>query len=162
MLLELLISSIIASTTPTVTTESREAIVTAYSAVELGCEATNCLMSNGIRATPGYAACPRSISLGTWIRIDGVIFICGDRTATRFDGRFDLFTGYSLAAYQGALQWGIRTRTVEVLAKAPAPEPELAEMAGMFCPYLFYEYDRYYAIGWIDGMYTWGGSSRVL
>lgn len=116
MLLELLLSQILASSTPSIATTT-QAVVTAYSAVE-SCDYANCVMANGLPAKVGYAACPRALPFGTQIRIDDAIFTCGDRTALRYDGRFDIFMGYTLADQQRALVWGIRTKQVEVLDRA--------------------------------------------
>lgn len=96
------------------TPEIREAVVTAYSEID-SCHHENCAMANGIRAAIGYAACPRELALGSKVRIYGEIYTCGDRTAKRYDGRFDIFMGYGPEAHRDALVFGIATTTIEVL-----------------------------------------------
>lgn len=91
-----------------------EAVVTRYTSVET-CTADRCVMANGKRAARGYAACPRAIAFGTFVRIEGETYECGDRTALRFDGRFDIFEGYGDEAHAAALQAGIDTLPVAVL-----------------------------------------------
>lgn len=89
-----------------------EATITAYSAVET-CS-THCIMASGNTAYVGAAACPRSIPLGKVVTIDGIgEFICEDRTATRVDGRFDLFFGYSQEDYNRAIAFGKQQRRVQ-------------------------------------------------
>lgn len=84
------------------------ATVTSYSAVE-SCHYAGCLMASGKKAYVGAVACPRLYKLGAVVKIQGKTFTCEDRTAKRFDGRFDIFQGYGQEAYQKALQWGKRT-----------------------------------------------------
>ena len=35
-------------------------------------------------------ACPRHINLGTTVEIRGTTYVCEDRTALKFNGRFDI------------------------------------------------------------------------
>jgi len=105
--------------TPTTTEPVSEPVyssahVTAYSEYD-SCHYENCLMANGIPAQEGYVACPRRFALGTKVEIDGDEYICGDRTAERFDGRFDIFMGYGSEAYAQAINFGIRTLEYRVL-----------------------------------------------
>lgn len=93
---------------------SFEATVTAYSALD-SCHFPGCPMANGIRAELGYAACPRDIALGTLVDVGGTVYVCGDRTARRYDGRFDIFMGFGEAAHTEALQFGIKTMRVTIL-----------------------------------------------
>jgi 3D (Asp-Asp-Asp) domain-containing protein len=81
------------------------ATVTSYSSVE-SCHYPGCTMASGKPAYIGAAACPRRLPLGTQIQIHGRTYICEDRTARRFDGRFDIFAGYGAAAHQEALNFG--------------------------------------------------------
>jgi len=60
-------------------------------------------MSNGKQTHIGAIACPRSYKHGTKIEIEGKEYTCSDRTALRFDGRFDIFTDES---YEEAMQFG--------------------------------------------------------
>jgi 3D (Asp-Asp-Asp) domain-containing protein len=87
------------------------ATVTRYSSVE-SCHLPHCIMASGKSAYIGAVACPRRIMLGTRLRIAGRLYVCEDRTAKRYDGRFDIFTGYGQAAHQEALRFGKKTLTV--------------------------------------------------
>lgn len=85
--------------------------VTAYSKLET-CPNSDCEMASGRKVYIGAVACPRSISLGTQISIDGKSFICEDRTHRRFDGRFDIYMGEDYNAYINALEWGIQDKQI--------------------------------------------------
>jgi 3D (Asp-Asp-Asp) domain-containing protein len=56
-------------------------------------------------------ACPRSIRIGSHIQLGSIgRFVCDDRTALRFDGRFDLFLG----TRKEALAFGKKTLEVTI------------------------------------------------
>lgn len=101
--------------TPVVSTgEQVIAHVTAYSGVE-SCHYAGCPMASGKVAYVGAVACPSWYKLGTRVEILGEVYTCEDRTATRFDGRFDIFMGMTQEAYQKALRFGIKNLTVTIL-----------------------------------------------
>lgn len=87
--------------------------ITAYSEID-SCHYEGCPMANGVKAQVGYVACPRSMQHGTKVEIDGVKYECGDRTAKRFDGRFDIFMGYGQESYDKAIEFGIKEKEVLV------------------------------------------------
>lgn len=89
------------------------ATTTAYSEFD-SCHYPNCAMASGKPAYIGAVACPRDIPLGTEVEIAGQPFTCEDRTAKRYDGRFDIFTGYGEDAYKLAINFGIKKLPVEV------------------------------------------------
>lgn len=92
-----------------------EANVTAYTAIET-CAHSSCIMANGKKAYVGAAACPRKYAFNTRFKIDGVgIFTCADRTAKKYDRRFDLFFGYEQSDYQRALNFGIKKSKIHLL-----------------------------------------------
>lgn len=81
------------------------ATVTAYTAQET-CH-NGCIMASGKKAYVGAVACPRALPFGTTVEIDGIgKLTCEDRTALKYDGRFDVFFGYSVSDYQRAKQFG--------------------------------------------------------
>jgi len=90
------------------------AIVTAYSEID-SCHYEGCIMANGEPASPGFVACPRAIDFGTKVVIKGEVYECGDRTALRYDGRFDIFIGYGDEAHAEALEFGLKELSVHVL-----------------------------------------------
>lgn len=71
-----------------------QADVTAYSPYET-CpkgRAENCINAAGQRPREGVsAACPRKIKKGNGFSLLGKRYICDDRTARKYDGRFDLY-----------------------------------------------------------------------
>lgn len=99
----------ITTQTPRVVGE-KLATVTAYSKTET-CPDRRCITASGTFATPGTTvACPRSIKLRTKVEIDGHVYTCLDRTAVKFDGRFDIF----MNSYQDAVDFGKQQLTVKI------------------------------------------------
>jgi 3D (Asp-Asp-Asp) domain-containing protein len=85
--------------------------VTNYSKAET-CPNTQCQTASGRIITAedtDVMACPRRFKLGSRVIMDGKEYICDDRTSKRFDGRFDVWVGTD---YQGAMQWGIKNKTL--------------------------------------------------
>lgn len=95
--------------------QSRAVEVSFYSAIDSCHTGSTCLMANGAKAHIGAVACPRSIPLGTLVRLGGHQYSCEDRTARWVDGRFDIFMGYGEAAYKQALENGIQFLTLTIL-----------------------------------------------
>lgn len=91
-----------------------EAVVTAYSGVESCSQAPKCVMASGKPAYEGAVACPRYIALGTLVSIQGKTYTCEDRTAKRYDGRFDIFVGRDMNAYNQAIDFGIKKLQVTI------------------------------------------------
>lgn len=87
------------------------AIVTAY------CACSHCTPGHGVTAagTPPIhgitIAGPRQFPLGGIVIWRGHRFILQDRTARRFDGRFDIY----FARHTDALKFGRQTNTVTVI-----------------------------------------------
>lgn len=94
----------------------REAIVTAYSSVET-CK-KQCITASGKVVDSTMAACPRNLKFGTRVLINGLIYVCEDRTHERFDGRFDIFAGYGEENYQKARLWGKKNLPVYILPES--------------------------------------------
>lgn len=89
------------------------AIITAYCACTICCgpKATG-LAANGRAPVQGVTvAGPRALPLGTRVVINGHTYIVTDRTARRYDGRFDIF----FKSHDAARRFGIRTNQVEIL-----------------------------------------------
>ncbi len=68
-------------------------------------------MANGEFPREGFLACPREFSLGSMFEINGKDYICGDRTAKKYNGRFDLFTEES---YEEAIKFGKQNLVVVI------------------------------------------------
>ncbi|TXH15208.1 MAG: hypothetical protein E6R03_07555 [Hyphomicrobiaceae bacterium] len=89
------------------------AIITADCACTICCGPNaKGIAANGRPPVEGKTvAGPRSIPLGTKVRIAGHIYTVTDRTARRFDGRWDIF----IADHRRALKFGRRTNNVEII-----------------------------------------------
>ncbi len=68
-------------------------------------------MASGRRVYVGACAGPRWVPLGTRVRIAGRVYVVEDRTARRFDGRYDLF----MWSRKACLKWGKRKMEVTIL-----------------------------------------------
>lgn len=68
------------------------AYVTGYNTVPEQTSPTPCIAASGgnICGRTDVVACPRSISLGTFLQIRGATYICEDRLAKKYDTRFDI------------------------------------------------------------------------
>jgi 3D (Asp-Asp-Asp) domain-containing protein len=82
---------------------SRGAVVTSY------CDRG--IMADGHRVHVGACAGPRWIPLGTVVLIGGKRYIVEDRTALRFNGRWDVW----VTSKKSAIAWGKRSMRVKVL-----------------------------------------------
>lgn len=86
------------------------ATTTAYNSVEWQTDSTPCVGAGGyICGMKNVVACPRRISLGKEIFIDGVPYVCMDRLAEKYDDRFDLFFDKDLI---GAKLYGVQIREI--------------------------------------------------
>ena len=79
------------------------ATISAYTDIET---CSNCITASGDKPFIGGVACPRSIPLGKKVMINGTIFQCSDRTNLRYNGRYDIFFGYGIDAYNKAIIFG--------------------------------------------------------
>lgn len=91
-----------------------EAYVTSYSELD-SCHYPGCLTASGKPAYIGAIACPRKYKLGTKVEIKRKTYTCEDRTAKRYDGRWDIFQGYGKEAHTKAINWGIQKLEVKIL-----------------------------------------------
>ena len=97
--------------------ETITAIVTAYNTVSAQtagnpCEAAS---TDNICGRRDVVACPRDIPLGTKVEIKGKRYVCLDRTAKKYDGRFDISFDKDV---QAALNWGKRRVKVTILGNS--------------------------------------------
>ena len=87
------------------------AIVTAYCACQLCCgPSAKGITASGKQIKVGYVAAPRGISFGTKVVIDGKTYIVEDRTAKKWDGRWDIYT----PSHKQALKNGKRITNIYV------------------------------------------------
>lgn len=87
------------------TTNIITAIVTAYISTSHPC-------ANGNYPTTNHTiAIPRSYPLGCRVEIDGKWYVGEDRTARKYDGRFDVF----MASREEAIKFGKQTKQVKVI-----------------------------------------------
>jgi hypothetical protein len=68
------------------------AFVTGYNTVAGQTDDTPCIAASlaYICGRTDAVACPRHISLGTYLEIRGAIYVCEDRLAKKYDARFDI------------------------------------------------------------------------
>lgn len=99
---------------PKIVATSTEATVTAYSALD-SCHLEHCLTASGKPAYIGGVACPTWYKLGSRVEINGKTYTCEDRTAVRFNGRFDIFMGYTAESHESALTFGKKSLEVKIL-----------------------------------------------
>lgn len=68
------------------------AYVTGYNTVAGQTDDTPCISASMafICGRSDAIACPRRISLGTYLEIRGVLYVCEDRLAKKYDSRFDI------------------------------------------------------------------------
>lgn len=67
-------------------------------------------MADGNWVHAGAIACPRQYELGTFAEINGIVYMCTDRTAAHFDGRFDIW----MESCDAAIQFGKQTLPVNI------------------------------------------------
>jgi hypothetical protein len=72
-----------------------EAYVTGYNTVRAQTDATPCIAASGANICDrrDTAACPRLFDFGTVVEINGKKYVCEDRTAPKFNARFDINCG---------------------------------------------------------------------
>ncbi|MBV9554523.1 MAG: hypothetical protein JO032_17210 [Alphaproteobacteria bacterium] len=68
------------------------AYVTGYNTVPGQTDDTPCIAASGanICGRTDAVACPRRLSLGTFLAIRGTFYVCEDRLAKKYDSRFDI------------------------------------------------------------------------
>lgn len=93
---------------------TKQATVTAYSEIDT-CPNRPCRMANGKIAQIGDIACPRALKLDTKVEIEGTIYTCSDRTAKKYDGRYDIWTGTGVKGHLEAIKWGKRKLEVKII-----------------------------------------------
>src|ERR1051326_6037640 len=81
-----------ASFVPSVRFHDVHAYVTGYNTVPGQTDDTPCIAASGanICGRTDAVACPRHISLGTYVAIRGTLYVCEDRLAKKFDRRFEI------------------------------------------------------------------------
>jgi hypothetical protein len=72
--------------------QSVRAFVTGYNTVPGQTDDTPCIAASGANLCGRHdaVACPRHIGLGTVVEIRGTTYVCEDRTARKFNSRFDI------------------------------------------------------------------------
>ena len=87
------------------------ATVTAYNTVAGQTDDSPCVAAGGwICGRTDVIACPRTLPLHSWVEVEGLgLFECMDRTASKYNGRFDISFDQDVHA---ALQWGKQSRII--------------------------------------------------
>lgn len=94
------------------TTNIITAVVTAYCACRVCCGPNAAgITAAGTRPVAGRTvAAPRWVPLGSRVRINGRWYVAEDRTARRYDGRWDIF----FRSHDEARAFGKQTNRVEI------------------------------------------------
>lgn len=82
--------------------------VTAYTPKET---CGDCIMASTKYVYDGAVACPRDIEFGTKVKIFDKVYTCEDRTALRYNGRYDIF----MWDYYKAKEFGIKKNTEVII-----------------------------------------------
>jgi 3D (Asp-Asp-Asp) domain-containing protein len=69
------------------------------------------MTASGKKVAVGMVAGPRRIPLGTRVLIGGVPYTVEDRTAKRYDGRWDIY----FQSHKAALIWGKQEKDVVII-----------------------------------------------
>lgn len=87
---------------------------TAYNTDPLQTDSTPCISASGddICGRTDVVACPNHLPFGTMVEIGEATYVCLDRTHAKYGNRFDISFDKD---YQGAVEYGVQTRTVVVL-----------------------------------------------
>lgn len=93
------------------TTNTYEAIVTAYCACMLCTPGRGITASGDVPRANHTIAAPRLIPFGASVVVSGNAYVVRDRTAKRFDGRFDIY----FRTHKEARKFGIRKLTVTII-----------------------------------------------
>lgn len=89
------------------------ATITAYNTVSWQTDDSPCIGAGGnICGRNDAVACPRSISLGTRVVINGNTYVCLDRLALKYDSRFDISFDKDI---EGAKRFGKQIMDVTIL-----------------------------------------------
>ena len=110
------------------------AYVTGYNTVAGQTDDTPCIAASGanICGRTDAVACPRHIGLGTILQIRGMLYICEDRLAKKYDSRFDISCDKNTNCPPQVTGWTvIRVFAVRATPQFPAdaPQPAIVETA---------------------------------
>lgn len=101
------------------------AYVTGYNTTPGQTDDTPCIAASGanICGRTDAVACPRRISLGTFLMIRGTLYICEDRLAKKFDTRFDISCDKDTNCPGHVTGWTDIKVFAENPCKLPTPAP---------------------------------------
>lgn len=101
------------------------AYVTGYNTVPGQTDDTPCIAASGanICGRTDAVACPRRITLGTYLAIRGAFYVCEDRLAKKYDSRFDISCDKDTNCPGQVTGWTEITIFNEDLCKVPANAP---------------------------------------
>lgn len=111
------------------------AYVTGYNTTPGQTDDTPCIAASGanICGRTDAVACPRHIGLGTILQIHGMLYICEDRLAKKYDRRFDISCDKNTNCPPQVTGWtrirvfALRaTRQIPAEQSAPTTQPTLA------------------------------------
>ena len=100
------------------------AYVTGYNTVAGQTDSTPCIAAStaNICGRRDAVACPRHISLGTTVEIRGATYVCEDRLAKKFNGRFDISCDKDTACPSQVTGWTTIKVYADATEQAAAPK----------------------------------------
>jgi hypothetical protein len=102
------------------------AYVTGYNTIPGQTDDTPCIAASGanICGRTNAVACPRAIGLGTILQIRGMLYICEDRLAKKYDSRFDISCDKNTTCPPLVTGWTtIRVFALRAPTQIPADQP---------------------------------------
>jgi hypothetical protein len=105
------------------------AFVTGYNTVTAQTDDTPCIAASGANICGRHdaVACPRVIDLGTVVEIRGTTYVCEDRTARKYNSRFDISCDKDTSCPYEVAGWAIVKIYPRAATSAPRPPVRLAE-----------------------------------
>jgi hypothetical protein len=111
--------------------QSVRAFVTGYNTVPGQTDDTPCIAASGANICGRHdaVACPRHIGLGTVVEIRGTTYVCEDRTARKFNSRFDISCDKDTSCPYEVAGWAIVKLYQRVATEIIHPAVEIVRPA---------------------------------
>jgi hypothetical protein len=112
------------------------AFVTGYNTVIAQTDDTPCIAASGanICGRRDAVACPRDIDLGTVVEIRGTTYVCEDRTARKYNARFDISCDKNASCPYDVAGWTIVKIYTRVETSIAQPSGGLASQVRVNLP----------------------------
>ena len=109
------------------------AFVTGYNTVVAQTDDTPCIAASGANICGRHdaVACPRGIHLGTVVEIRGTTYVCEDRTARKYNSRFDISCDKDTNCPYDVAGWAIVKIYPRAATGVSRPPARLADRTGV-------------------------------